>query len=114
MTAFNYLGRLLTAGYDDWPAVLGNLIKVRKSWGRWSGILIREGGDPKVSGHFFKAVLQSVLLFGAETWVITPRMERALDILQLRVARLLTGRHSRRRGGVGVGTTQHWRRQWGK
>ena len=56
-----------------------------------------------MSGHFFKAVLQSVLLFGAETWVITPRMERALDILQLRVARLLTGRHSRRRGGWELG-----------
>ena len=33
----------------------------------------------KVSGHFYKTVSQAVLLFGAETWVITPRMGRDLD-----------------------------------
>ena len=36
MTAFKYLGRVLTAGDDDWPEVLGNLSKARKSWGRLS------------------------------------------------------------------------------
>ena len=25
VTAFKYMGRVTTAGYDDWPAVLGNL-----------------------------------------------------------------------------------------
>ena len=34
----------------------------------------------RVSGNFFKAVVQVVFLFGAERWVLTPRMERALDI----------------------------------
>ena len=28
---FKYLGRILTEGDDDWPAVAGNLAKVRKS-----------------------------------------------------------------------------------
>ena len=60
--------------------MLGNIGKARKSLGRLSQILIREGADPKVLGHFYKAVLQAVLLFGAETWVLTPWMERALDI----------------------------------
>ena len=31
---FKYLGRAMTAGDDDWPAVTGNLSKERKSWGR--------------------------------------------------------------------------------
>ena len=31
VTAFKYLGRVTTAGYDDWHAVVGNLHKVRKS-----------------------------------------------------------------------------------
>ena len=61
---FRYLGRVLTAGYDDRLAVVGNLGKARKSWGVLSRILIREGEDPKVLGHFYKAVAQSVLLFG--------------------------------------------------
>ena len=86
VTTFRYLGRVLTAGDDDWIAVVGNLGKARKSWGRLSWILIREVADPKVSGSFYKAVAQAVLLFGAETWVLTPRMERALDSFQHRVA----------------------------
>ena len=28
---FTYLGRVMTAGDDDWPAVAGNLAKARKS-----------------------------------------------------------------------------------
>ena len=75
----------MTAGDDDWPAVVDNLQKARKSWGRLLWILIREGEDPKVLGHFFKAVTQAVLLFGAYTWVLTSRMERALSSFQCRV-----------------------------
>ena len=48
VTEFKYLGRVLTAGDDDWPAVVGKIRKVRKSWGRSSRILSREGAYPKV------------------------------------------------------------------
>ena len=37
-------------------------------------ILSREGAEPRVSVFFFKAVVQAVLLFGEETWVVTPCM----------------------------------------
>ena len=97
--AFRYLGRVLTAGDYDWLAVLGNLGKVRKCWGRLSQILSREGADPKMSGHFYRAVSQAVLLFGAETWVLTPRMEWYLDSFQNRVLQRITGRQPSRQGG---------------
>ena len=42
------------------------------------------------------AVTQQVLLFGAESWVLTGKMEAALDAFQGRVARRLTGRTPRR------------------
>ena len=58
----------------------------------------QEGADPKVLGHFFKAVFKAVLLFGEETWVLTPSMERDLSSFQHRVTRRLTGRQPRRRG----------------
>ena len=77
---------MLTVVDDYWLAVVGKIGKVRNSWGKLSRILIREGADPKVSGHFYKAVAHAVLLFGAETWVITPWMERSLDRFQHRVA----------------------------
>ena len=38
---FRYLGRVLTAGDNDWLAVVGDLGKARKSWGRLSRILSR-------------------------------------------------------------------------
>ena len=34
--------------------------------------------EPWLSVFFFKSVVQAVLLFGAETWVVTPRMVRFL------------------------------------
>ena len=64
---FTYLGRVMTAGDDNWPAVAGNLQKAQRSWGRLQRILRREGATPRISGYFFKAVVQQVLLFGAET-----------------------------------------------
>ena len=92
-------------GYYDWLVVVVNLGKSRKSWGRLSWILSREGVDPKVSGKFYKAVAQAVLMFGAETWVLTPRMERSLDRFHNRVARRITGRQPRRQGGWELGVT---------
>ena len=92
---FTYLGRVMTAGDDDWLAVAGNLTKARRSWGRLQRILGREGATARISGAFFKAVVQQVLLFGAEIWVVTPRMERALSGFLHGAARRLTGRHSR-------------------
>ena len=55
-----------------------------------------EGADPKVSRNLYIAVTQQVPLFGAETCILTKRMEAALDAFQGRVARRLTGRMQRR------------------
>ena len=96
VTEFRYLGRVLTDTDDDWPAVAGNIWKARASWGRLARVLGREGADPKVSRSFYSDVTQQVLLFGAESWVLTEKMEFALDAFQGRVARRLTGRKPRR------------------
>ena len=82
----------MTAGDDDLLAVVVNMGKAWRSWGRLSWVLGREGADPKVSRTFYTAVAHAVLLFGAETWVLTPRMEKDLDSFQSRVARRITGR----------------------
>ena len=96
VTEFKYLGRVLRAGDDEWPAVVGNLGKARRSWGRLDRVLGREGVDTKVSRSFYTSFTQVVLIFGEETWVLTPRMEKALEISQSRVARKITGRQPRR------------------
>ena len=76
---FRYLGRILTSTDDDWPAVARNLQKARATWGRLARILGQEGADPKMSRNFYIAVTQQVLLFRAETWVLTVKMEAALE-----------------------------------
>ena len=65
VSTFRFLGRMLTAGDDDWLVVVGNLGKVQNSWGQLSRILTQGGADPKLSANFYKAVAQVVLLFGA-------------------------------------------------
>ena len=41
VSEFKYLGRILTATDDDWPAVAGNLSKAKRSWGRLAKVLSR-------------------------------------------------------------------------
>ena len=91
VTEFKYLGIILTATDDDWPEVVGNLGKLRRSWGHLSRVLGREGVDPKVLRAFYIAMTQALFLFGLETWVLTSRMEKALDSFHSRVARKITG-----------------------
>ena len=78
---------------DDYcPEVVGTLRKAQKSCERMASILGWEGTFPRVLGVLFKAVVQAVLLFGSETWVLTPRMGRALRSFHHRVTRRITVR----------------------
>ena len=43
-----------------------------------SRILGQEVENAWVSDLFYKAVVHSVLIYGSETWVLTPRMVRTL------------------------------------
>ena len=94
---FNYLGRVLLAVDDYWPAMIRILKKSRAVWKGMTRILIRKGERPRVYGFFFKAVVQLVLLFVAEMRVVTPRTRRVLGGFQYQVKRRLMGRLQRRR-----------------
>ena len=50
-----------------------------------------------VSGTFFKAVVQEVLIFGLETWVTTPHKRRSLVGLHNRVSQQIMVQKLRRR-----------------
>jgi hypothetical protein len=91
VSCFPYLGRPLSCCDNDWPAIYRNLKKARGAWARLSHLLKRDGASPKVSGNFYKAVVQSVLLFGSESWVMSPAIYKALDGFHHRVARRIAG-----------------------
>ena len=91
VTSFKYLGIVLAAEENDWPAVVRNLRRARQKWARLTQVLSREVADAKTSGQIYLVVVQSVLLYGSETWVLIPRMDRVLGGFHHRVARRLTG-----------------------
>ena len=98
VSEFNYLGRMLTALDDNWPAVVGNLIKVWNRWARMSRILGQEGADPQTSGNFYNALVQYTRLFGADSWLISLHIGRTLGGIHHRVACSLENIQIRRTG----------------
>ena len=91
VTSFKYLGRVLTEVDENWPAVVENLWKARKSWPRMERILGLEGTSPQVFWVFFKVVVQAVLLFRLETWVMNPLIVSDLGSFQHTFDRRITG-----------------------
>jgi hypothetical protein len=64
VTTFKYLGRQTASCNDDWPELCLNLNKARKDgWMDISRVLVHKGADKRISGMFYKAVSQSVILY---------------------------------------------------
>ena len=53
-----------------------------------------------MSGIFYLMVVQVVLLFGSETWVISPHIRRVMGCFHQQVLRRLTGRQPIRQADV--------------
>ena len=102
VTSFKYLGRVILETEDDWPSLVRNLAWANTVWRRILRVLIREGVTPLVSGFFFKAVIQVVLLFGAETWVVTPCIGTPLGGFQTQWAIRIMGQLPRGENGLDV------------
>ena len=102
---FKYLGRLMSYDDNDAPAIRAQLRKGRKVWQRFSKLLRQMKASPRVAGKFYKAVVQSVLLFGSETWNITPSMTKVLEGFHVRCAwRMATENRPRRDPQTGTYT----------
>ena len=55
-------------------------------------VLSRDDVDSHTLDQIYLAVVQSVMIYGSETWVMTLRMGRVLGWFHLRVAHSLMGR----------------------
>ena len=81
---FKYLGRWITQDDDDAMAVRAQLVKARKVWAGVGKILSREQVSPRTSGKFYMAIVQSVLLYGSESWCIGPALLARLEGFHIR------------------------------
>ena len=50
---------MISAADNDWPEFFRNLANAQAVWQRLTIIIIREGATPRVSGFFFKSVVQA-------------------------------------------------------
>ena len=80
----------------------GNLHKSRQKRGRFFRMIVDEGEEPWTSGRFYITVVQSALLFGSETWVLTPHTLREMWGIHNKAARRITVRINQRL----------WNRRW--
>ena len=89
---FRYLGRALSEGDSDAPALYQNIRKARQKWARFSKLCRAENLSPATAGRFYMAVVMAVLLYGAETWVWSDRMVKTVRGFHHRVVRRLASR----------------------
>ena len=53
---------------------------------------MQEGADTRTLGYIYVAIVQTILLFGLETWVVNPRIKRVLGGFHHRVAHRILGK----------------------
>ena len=75
---FKYMRWILYFSDNDWPEVFRNFRKTRQVWSRLGKLPRREGADPLVSAMFYQVVVQAVLIFVAETWILLTAMSNNL------------------------------------
>ena len=97
VSEFKYLGRVLADNDDDWPAVKANIKKARGRWRQVAQILAREGATTGTMAYFYKAIVQAVLLYGSESWVLTQKMWKAVESFHNCCARYIAGEHIRQK-----------------
>jgi hypothetical protein len=76
---FKYLGQLISHDDADTQAMRSNLRKARECWAQVSHVLRAENATPKTCRMFYKATVQAVLLYGSETWSLSPSSVKHLE-----------------------------------
>ncbi len=67
VAAFKYFGRLLSQEDENARAIRANLVKAHHVWARVGQVLQSKNASPHVAGKFYRAIVQSVLLYGSES-----------------------------------------------
>ncbi len=84
--SFRYLGWILAQDNDDVRAVRN---QIKKAWGIWARViqvLMADNTPPKVSTKFYKAVMQSILLYSSKTWNLSTTALVQLEGFHIRVS----------------------------
>ena len=67
MEKFKYLGRIMREDDDDTSTIIEQIKKARQSWNDIARILKCKGANVMTMEKYFMAVVQSVLVYGADS-----------------------------------------------
>ncbi len=68
---YKYLRRMMAQDDDDTQALRAQLWKARTAWAWVGQVLWNENLSPFIAAQFYQAVVQAILLYGSEMWVIS-------------------------------------------
>jgi hypothetical protein len=105
--AYRYLGRLLLQDDNDIQAMQSQLCNVRGTWARVYQMFHRENAPPRTRVKFYKAIVQSVLLYRSKTWVLSKAVMARLEGFHIRVVYWMAIEHVPCRGHTTSGCTHH-------
>ena len=89
--SFCYLGTLVDREGGVERAVRA---RVAAAWAKWreiAGLLTNKRIPLKSRAHIYETCIRSVLLYGAESWPLTQRLEKCIQSCDRRMLRYLTG-----------------------
>ncbi len=98
LEVYRYLNRLLSQDDNDVQAVQSQLCKARGTWVRVGQVLCQENAPLRTRAKFYKAVVQSVLMYGSETWVLSKAVMARLKGFHICMEYLMAKEHVPHRG----------------
>lgn len=89
---FRYLGRVVSENDNDDKAIIQNLQKTKSTWGVLHRLLRKESKrNIKVIVGIYQCIIQTRLLYGSETWVISRQLLKMMETFHKRCLRCLAG-----------------------
>ncbi len=68
---YKYLGKMMAQENNNTQALRAQLQKACATWAWVGQVLWNKNTSPFVAARFYQAVVQAVLLYGSEMWVIS-------------------------------------------
>jgi hypothetical protein len=91
---FKYLGQIITDDDDNLTAVEQQIGKARTTWGQIGKIIQKKtNANTKVLATFYKTIIQSILLYGSESWTINTFILDKLNSFHHHCAQNIIGKH---------------------
>ena len=96
VTQFRYLGRIVTSEGSDEHAITCNRMMARRKLAAIQPLLRSHKLPVRVRLRITNTIVLTTLLYGCETWALTPALTSMLQSEQQRILRVASGKHSRK------------------